>query len=291
MVTFSRSSSVPSELRAVADQVVFGVLNFVADMFEGLKVSSFYNIKEIFVKDLTIGLQGITELLSSQSRLLQLGAMKVLVEYSTFCQTREWVDTNKIDPRKLLCIKDDDNSIMARYLRHQLEKFECMIGFPYDKSSPAQKGSSSTASTVKGTEDGKPRSEVQEGIGSAVKASRRGRRRALALQQGVEQSVTQVGGTTDYGGSQTSLADDASDFGNVKRMEILTDFVLSERVYVSDLNKAIWLYFKPLYYLPRIKNLSCHTKMMDEFLKIFSVLGYIVNYSTAFLNVIETRFT
>lgn len=291
VITFSISQPIPPELRELADQVLLGVLGFVNDLFEWLKISSFFNIKELFIKHPVIGLQGITKLLSSANRRVQIAAMKILIEYSTFCQTREWIDANMIIPEKLLRIKSDDDSILAQCLRYHIVRFAAIAAFPYDKSTPSVPIPRMAVTPTKLAGDAKTKSESQEGTGGSLRTNRRGRRRALALQQNADQMMasTQIG-VNESMLPELSQLDGATDPDSGKRMGVLTDFVLSERSYISDLNKVVWLYFKPLYHIQITKVMNKHVKLMDKFMKLFSLLEYIVNYSTAFLNVIENRF-
>lgn len=294
VISFSSSPSIPAELRGLADNVLLEVLDFVGDMFEGLKISSFFNIKELFVKHPVVGLQGVTNLLTSRNRLIQISAMKLLVEYSTFCQSREWIDTNKVVPEDLLHINSDTNdardAILTRCLQHQVTRFRAIVTFPYDKSTPLVPLPRLLATPAKSVDDGKSKPDSQEGSGITVRTNRRGRRRAFALQQNADQLSTSIV-TLDSVVPQMAQLEGISDFDDGKRVEVLTDFVLSERSYVSDLNKIIWLYFKPLYHIQVTKIMNKNVTTFDKFVKLFSLLDYIVNYSTAFLNVIENRFT
>lgn len=290
VITFSSSPSIPTDLRGLADNVLLEVLDFIGDMFEGLKISSFFNIKELFVKHPAVGLQGVTNLLSSRNRLIQISAMKLLVEYSTFCQSREWIDTNKVVPEDLLQIDANDDAILTRCLQHQITRFRAIVTFPYDKSTPPVPLPRLLATPMKSADDGRAKAESQDGAGVVGRTNRRGRRRAFALQQNADQLSTSIV-TIDSVMPQMAQLEGISDFDDGKRVEVLTDFVLSERSYVSDLNKVIWLYFKPLYHIQITKIMNRNVSVFNKFVRLFSLLEYIVDYSTAFLNVIENRFT
>lgn len=301
-ITYANSELIPTELRKLGDQVLLQALDFISDVFEGLKISSFFNIKELFIKHPIIGLQSITKLLTSQNRHIQIASMKILIEYATFCQSREWIDSNKIDPAKLLGIKSDDDSILSQCLRHQIVRFSAIASFPYDKSTstiPIPKVLSTPTKTVDET---KLKTDSQDGSATvtAVKPNRRGRRKWAALQQITEQPVTPIpipttptatAGMSDALISQIVPLEGITDADDEKREEILTDFIMTESSYVSDLNKVIWLYFKPLYHIQITRKMNENTKVMNEFIKLYSLMEYIINYSTAFLNVIENRFS